>query len=316
MNQFNHALVTGAGALCVLTSAVAAAAPSVPTVSGTVALSAIRTTSISAVRNAVTTTSSPAVQTAFAPPSMEALKEASSEASSLPAATQNHIEPLMAATENTDTLVVRVLKQEHQLTSLNTGNTGEAELSYRNNNIDQQLRLRTKSSPVPVKNGVSPKNNTPRATELSHHTGNIRASAPRTSTSSVDPSSVHPSSNAPGAPSALIPVYQSAGARYGIPWTVLAAIHKTETDFRTSNCPESSAGAKGPMQFLPATFAEYAVKAPGQSGPPNIQNVDDSIYTAAHMLAVDGFSRSPSRAIFAYNHSNQYVKQVETTAGL
>ncbi|QSO53957.1 lytic transglycosylase domain-containing protein [Alicyclobacillus curvatus] len=122
--------------------------------------------------------------------------------------------------------------------------------------------------------------------------------------------------NIVGAPANLIPVYQAAGHRYGIPWTVLAAIHKTETDFATSNCAVSTAGAQGPMQFLPATFAAYGVAAPGHSGSPNINNVDDAIYTAAHMLAADGYQTSPSNAIFAYNHSRAYVRQIETLAGI
>lgn len=118
------------------------------------------------------------------------------------------------------------------------------------------------------------------------------------------------------APVRLIPVYKKAGRRYDVRWTVLAAIHKTETDFGLAHCPMSSAGAMGPMQFLPSTFTEYAVKAPGHSGPPNIQNVDDAIYTAAHMLSQDGYSRDPADAIFAYNHSHAYVQHVETMAGL
>ncbi|MCL6444119.1 MAG: lytic murein transglycosylase [Alicyclobacillus sp.] len=118
------------------------------------------------------------------------------------------------------------------------------------------------------------------------------------------------------APVSLIPVYKAAGSRYGIPWTVLAAIHKTETNFGLANSPKSADGAMGPMQFLPSTFAAYAVKAPGQSGSPNIHNVDDAIFTAAHMLAEDGYAQDPAKALFAYNHSDAYVKHIETLAGL
>ncbi len=114
----------------------------------------------------------------------------------------------------------------------------------------------------------------------------------------------------PGVPSQLIPLYQAAGNRYGIPWTVLAAIHKTETDFAVSNCPVSSEGALGPMQFLPSTFAAYGVTAPGHYGRPDINDVSDAVYTAAHMLAMDGFSRSPAAAIYAYNHSTAYVNRI------
>ncbi len=116
-----------------------------------------------------------------------------------------------------------------------------------------------------------------------------------------------------GIPLSLIPVYQGAGQKYGIPWTVLAAIHRTETDFSTQ--PEvSSAGAEGPMQFMPATFQRYAVTAPGCQGAPDINNLDDAIYTAAHMLAANGFARNPSAALYQYNHSMAYVDAVETLA--
>jgi LysM repeat protein len=120
----------------------------------------------------------------------------------------------------------------------------------------------------------------------------------------------------PGVPSNLIPLYKAAGNRYGIPWTVLAAIHKTETDFAVSNCPVSSEGAMGPMQFLPSTFAAYGVAAPGHHGRPDIHDVSDAVYTAAHMLAMDGFSSNPAGAIYAYNHSTAYVKRIMALARL
>jgi LysM repeat protein len=112
-----------------------------------------------------------------------------------------------------------------------------------------------------------------------------------------------------GLPVHLVPVYQAAGKRYGIPWTVLAAIHRVETQFATG-CVISTAGAQGPMQFMPATFRAYAVRAPGQSGAPDINNVDDAIYTCAHMLRAEGYRTNPVAAIYAYNHSFTYVDNV------
>lgn len=118
-----------------------------------------------------------------------------------------------------------------------------------------------------------------------------------------------------GLPLKLIPVYRSAGAKYGIPWTILAAIHRVETHFGTGYAV-SSAGAEGPMQFMPATFRAYAVRAPGQKGKPNINNVYDAIYTAAHMLAADGFANNPTAALYHYNHSFAYVAKVMRYARL
>ena len=57
-------------------------------------------------------------------------------------------------------------------------------------------------------------------------------------------------------PPFLLPIYQACGTQYGIPWEVLAAINKIETDFG-SNLNVSSAGAEGWMQFLPSTWATY-----------------------------------------------------------
>lgn len=116
-----------------------------------------------------------------------------------------------------------------------------------------------------------------------------------------------------GLPLRLVPVYQAAGRLFHIPWTILAAIHRVETDFSTG-AEVSSAGAQGPMQFMPATFSSYGVTAPGQSGPPQINNVYDAIFSCAHLLHVDGYSDDPQEAIYLYNHSNAYVQTVEQFA--
>jgi len=116
-----------------------------------------------------------------------------------------------------------------------------------------------------------------------------------------------------GLPLQLVPVYQAAGRLFHIPWTILAAIHRVETDFSTG-ADVSSAGAQGPMQFMPATFSSYGVTAPGQSGPPQIDNVYDAIFSCAHLLHVDGYSDHPQEAIYLYNHSDTYVQTVEQFA--
>jgi cell wall-associated NlpC family hydrolase len=108
----------------------------------------------------------------------------------------------------------------------------------------------------------------------------------------------------------------------GMPWSVLAGIGTVESDNGQSNLPgvhkgANSAGAEGPMQFLPATFAEYAVKADEQAKV-SPYNPADAIYTAAKMLCANGAkSGTPAgiaRAIFAYNHSRTYVADVLTWA--
>jgi hypothetical protein len=110
----------------------------------------------------------------------------------------------------------------------------------------------------------------------------------------------------------------------GLPWPVLAGIGKVESDHGQSTLPgvhtgANSAGAEGPMQFLPATFGEFAVNAdPGQ--PLSPYNPADAIYTAARMLCADGAHGGSTagieRAIFAYNHADWYVREVMTWADM
>jgi peptidoglycan DL-endopeptidase CwlO len=104
----------------------------------------------------------------------------------------------------------------------------------------------------------------------------------------------------------------------GLPWSVLAGIGEVESDDGRSPLPgvhsgANSAGAEGPMQFEPATFAEFAVNAdPGV--PLSPYDPADAIYTAARMLCADGArggsAAGISQAIFAYNHAGWYVTEV------
>jgi murein DD-endopeptidase MepM/ murein hydrolase activator NlpD len=109
-------------------------------------------------------------------------------------------------------------------------------------------------------------------------------------------------------PSNLIPIYKAAGRRYDIPWQVLAAINAIETNYGR-NLSVSSAGAIGWMQFMPATWNQYAVSVPGQ-GKPNPYDPRAAIYAAAHLLAANGGAHNLRQAIFAYNHANWYVDAV------
>jgi cell wall-associated NlpC family hydrolase len=103
----------------------------------------------------------------------------------------------------------------------------------------------------------------------------------------------------------------------GLPWAVLAAIGTVESDSGRSTLPgvasgSNPAGAEGPMQFEPATFAAYATVGPGGARPPSPYDPVDAVYTAAAMLCADG-GATPSgldRAVFAYNHDAAYVSTV------
>ncbi len=104
----------------------------------------------------------------------------------------------------------------------------------------------------------------------------------------------------------------------GLPWSVLAGIGKVESDHGRSASPgvrssANSAGAEGPMQLLPRTFARYAVDA-SPSRPPSPYDPADAIYAAARMLCANGARGGSSpglkQAISAYNHAAGYVTEV------
>jgi hypothetical protein len=109
-------------------------------------------------------------------------------------------------------------------------------------------------------------------------------------------------------PPFLLPIYQSCGTEYGIPWQVLAGINKIETAFGT-NLNVSSAGAEGWMQFIPSTWAAYGVDANGD-GKKDPYNPVDAICAAARYLRAAGGDKNVRQAIFAYNHADWYVDEV------
>ena len=116
-------------------------------------------------------------------------------------------------------------------------------------------------------------------------------------------------------PSDLLPIYRAAAATCdGMEWTLLAAIHKVETGFGRGGAV-SSAGAQGPMQFMPATWTAYATDGDGD-GVARINDVEDAIFSAASLLCANG-AGDPSRlaaAVFSYNHSESYVAEVLSLA--
>jgi hypothetical protein len=117
-----------------------------------------------------------------------------------------------------------------------------------------------------------------------------------------------------GMPANYLALYQESAAKYcpGLSWTVLAAIGQIESGHGTNNGP-SSAGALGPMQFLPSTWAVWGIGGFGRTGPPDIMNPLDAVPSAARMLCADGAAAggaSLARAIYAYNHAGWYVSEV------
>jgi len=100
----------------------------------------------------------------------------------------------------------------------------------------------------------------------------------------------------------LVSYYDEAQSRYGVGANYLAAIHLVETKFGrvVSN---SVAGAQGPMQFIPSTWAIY-----GNGG--NIRDPHDAILAAARLLRANGAPRRYGPALRAYNPSGLYVEAV------
>jgi membrane-bound lytic murein transglycosylase B len=107
---------------------------------------------------------------------------------------------------------------------------------------------------------------------------------------------------APPPAAELRAAYRAAERRYGIDWEYLAAINLVETAFGRIR-GTSVAGAQGPMQFIPATWARY-----GNGG--DINDPHDAILAAARLLHDNGFARDPSGALYHYNNSSAYVRGV------
>lgn len=104
-------------------------------------------------------------------------------------------------------------------------------------------------------------------------------------------------------------IYAEAQRRFGVPWQMLAAVHLVETGSGRI-VGLSSAGAQGPMQFMPATWDSY-----GMGG--NVWDTRDAVMGAANYLAANGAARGErDHALYHYNHDSRYVRAVRHYASV
>ncbi|HET6869741.1 MAG TPA: lytic transglycosylase domain-containing protein [Solirubrobacteraceae bacterium] len=109
----------------------------------------------------------------------------------------------------------------------------------------------------------------------------------------------------PPPPQTLLGYFKSTQARFHVPWQYLAAIEFVETQFgRVQGV--STAGAEGPMQFMPATWARY--------GRGDVHDQRTAIEGAARYLTANGAERDMPDALFHYNPSTDYIRVVSAYA--
>jgi cell wall-associated NlpC family hydrolase len=117
-------------------------------------------------------------------------------------------------------------------------------------------------------------------------------------------------------------LYEQAGLAFEIPWQVLAGIGKVECDHGRNRNPAcwregavNKAGAGGPMQFLAGTWAAYGLDG-NNDGTADRWDPADAIVSAANYLKANGAADNINQALYAYNHSQVYVNQVEQWANV
>lgn len=106
------------------------------------------------------------------------------------------------------------------------------------------------------------------------------------------------------------PARTAAATCPGLSPDVLVAIAQVESRLGLRSGP-SAAGARGPMQFLPGTWAAYGVDGDGD-GQADVMNAVDALHGAARLLCANGGARPEGlgTALWNYNHSENYVRHV------
>jgi soluble lytic murein transglycosylase-like protein len=115
-----------------------------------------------------------------------------------------------------------------------------------------------------------------------------------------------------GIPATYRALYKKAAADSCVNWRVLAAIGHVESRHGANTGP-SSAGALGPMQFMPTTWRAYGRDGNGD-GRKNVHDPADAIPAAARYLCAHGAKSDLRTALWHYNHSWRYVAQVLAVA--
>ncbi len=139
------------------------------------------------------------------------------------------------------------------------------------------------------------------------------------------------SSSARSIPASYLALFKSIGAKYGVPWVILAGIGKVESDDGQSTLPgvhsgANAFGAAGPMQIgiggaagntwggapvHPASEVVQGVATDANGdGAASVYEPADAIAGAAKYLLEHGVLGHVSSAIFAYNHLTSYVQTV------
>lgn len=136
-------------------------------------------------------------------------------------------------------------------------------------------------------------------------------SQPAAGVQAADPAAGAARAPVPGDGDSWVPLARQAAATCpGLPSSVLVAIGHVESSLGLQTWT-SSAGAMGPMQFLPSTWAAYGVDGDGD-GTSDIMNPADAVHAAARLLCANG-GGDPDRlasALWNYNHSDDYVRNV------